>query len=183
MTRSSVPWLVVLALLAYMVLARGCSGVAVRDAVARAEAAESALDSLGPITDSLRAEAAHRDTTIITLTDTIRVTIERVRVVASAADSALRATLDSAQVVILDELQAAHATEVAALEVLLTETRLWGQAWKDAAEALEVENAQLRLRGDAWESAYKGTRGQNRWLKAGGLALLGFVGYDAVTGE
>lgn len=173
MSRSAVPWALVAALLVYAVLARGCSGGAADAAVARAEAAESALDSLAPLVDSLTAEAARRDTVLVTVTDTVAVTIERVRVVAAAADSALRATLDSAQAVVLDELQAAHAEEVRAWQTLADERLVWGTAWKDAAEALEAENVQLRLSGAAWREAYRSSERENRWTKIGSIALAG----------
>lgn len=139
--------------------------------VARAEAAEDSIARLAPVVDSLRTEALRRDTVLVTVTDTLTLTIERVRVEATVIVDSLHARLDSVETVYLDELVEAHAEEVAALEVIITETRLWGQSWKDAAEALEAENFQLRIRGDAWEAAYESQRGQNKWLRIGTGAL------------
>ena len=174
MSRETLLWAAVVGLVVLLVVGQ-CSGGAAVDA-ARAEGHQAAADSLQPLVDSLRATAAHRDTLLVEVTDTVRVTIERVRIVAQAADSALRATLDSAQAVVLDELQAAHAEEVRAWQTLADERLAWGNAWREAAEALEAENVQLRLAGESWEAAYRSSQGDKRLAQIGGVLAAG-VGF------
>jgi hypothetical protein len=179
MNRDRLLWVLVgaLTVMLGMSYCSGRSGAVEAAAVARAEGHQAALDSLAPITEALRAEAQRRDTLIVHVTDTLRVVIERAVVVAEEAADSLHARLDSVEVTYFAEYQEATETRINALEVLLEETRLWGQSWKDAAEALEVENRELRLRGDAWEEAYEASRGQNRWLKVGqaAAAATGFA--------
>ncbi len=146
----AVPWFLVAAGLVGWAVAREMKGSA---AVDRALAAEAAVATLRPLADSLRAEAERRDTLLVHVTDTIRVVVTRERVVQVAVVDTLRATLDSAQTALLDTLVASHATEVAALERLAQERLLWGQGWKDAAEAAQAGWDAERARADAWEAA------------------------------
>jgi len=159
-------WVLVV-LLAAMLVGQGLGR---RDTVARAEAAEDSLAVLRPVVDSLVTLAARRDTVLQLVTDTVRVVVERTRVVQVAVGDTLRASLDSAQAVLFDTLLAAHADEVAALERLNAETLLWGRSWQEAAGALRAENEQLRLRGDAWEAAYA-ARGRRSWVERGAVVL------------
>ena len=155
------PWALVGVLAVLLVLAR-CSGAP--ENVRRAEAAEAEVARLEPIVDSLLAVAARVDTVVVVKLDSIRVVVERVRIVQVATADTLRASLDSAQAVLLDELVAAHAEEVAALEEGTRQALLWGTAWQEAAEALQAEREPLRLRGDQWEAAYR-SQARRTWLE------------------
>lgn len=156
----AVPWLLVAGLLAWAFW----QGRGVGEAVGRAEAAEAVADSLAPIVDSLKAVAVRRDTVIVTVLDSVRVVVERERIVQIAVVDTLRATLDSVQAVMLDELVASHAAEVEALETATREALLWGQSWKDVAEAQTAEIAALRLSSQAWEAAARAGQ-RSKWTE------------------
>ena len=181
MNNRLIPWILFAVAFVWLALSRGCTDPRVTEAVERARIAEDSLAVLEPKVDSLVALAARRDTVRIAVEDTIRVTVERVRVVAAVASDSLAEHVDSVGAAFLAELQAAHAEEVASLERLAEERLLWGQSWKDAAEALEAENKQLRLRGDSWQQAYNASRRESRWLKLGGIALVGLSVYQGIT--
>ena len=140
------------------------------DAVGRAERAEARADSLGTVSDSLRAIAVRQDTVVVTVLDSVRVVVERERIVQIAVVDTLRATLDSAQAVMLDDLVASHAVEVAALETKATEALLWGESWRETAEAMQAENAALRLSSQAWEDAAR-AQGRRAWYERGAALL------------
>ena len=177
------PWALVVLMIGVLALQRGCDSRVTSIAVERAEAAEDSLAVLGPLVEDALAQARQRDTVLVQVTDTVTVTVERLRIEYREVDSQLRPTLDSIQVVYLDQLEANHAEQMAAKDRQIDALTLWGQSWKDAAEVLEVQAVQLTLRGDAWEQAYKSSQSQNRWLKLGGTALVGLAGYQAVTGN
>lgn len=141
------------------------------EAVRRAEILEDSLAVLGPVVDSLVAEAERRDTVLVAVTDTVRLVVERTRTVQVEVLDTLRARLDSAEIVLLDSLVSAHAEEVAALERLAEERLLWGTSWKGAAEGLEAENVLLDARGSAWEAAYS-ARSRQGWYERAGVVVV-----------
>jgi hypothetical protein len=146
-------------------------GRSTSEAVDRALAAEAAVATLRPLADSLRREAERRDTVLVTVLDSIEVVVERVRVVQVEAVDSLRARLDSAEVVFLNELVAAHAVEVAALEESARQALLWGQGWRDAADAMTASrDAEIAL-GAAWEASYRAQARRGR-LERGVLAAV-----------
>lgn len=178
MKRDTLPWLLVVGLLGWLMFLRGCDGAAVAEARARAELAEDSIAVLEPIVEELLETALERDTVLVAVTDTVVVELERIRLETVVLLDTLEAHVDSIGAELLEELELAHAEEVAQLEQLSTERLLWGESWRDAALALEEEVVQLRIRGDQWEAAFRAQSwSKNGWKLAAvaeGLALVAY---------
>jgi hypothetical protein len=156
------------------------------DDLARAEAAR---DSIATVADSLRAEAERADTVLLTLTDTVRVVVERVRERAAVAVDSLMARVDSTEALYVAEILQAHAEEVAALTALSDQRLAWGTAWRDAAleyaagwEAERAVGAELRLALAASERARRRQSLEVWAYRIGGAVGVGYAGVRAVTG-
>ena len=164
--KAVLPWLAVVGLLAYVAWgARGAS-----EAVERAEQAEAVADSLGAVSDSLRAVAEVRDTVLVAVTDTVRVVVERERIVQIASVDTIRAHVDSVGSVALDSLLASEAREDVAQDRLQAETLAWGGSWKALAEVNQAGWTQERIRGDLWEAAARSQR-RRAWYERGAALL------------
>lgn len=177
MSTDGLPWLLVL-LLGWALLVRGCANPSAEAARLRAERAEDSIRVLLPAYDSLALRARLRDTVLVEVTDTLEVTLERVRVEVVEASDSLRSVLDSVQTELLNELEAAHAEEVLALERLAEQRLIWGESWRDAALATNALLDQYRVANDAKDEALAALRREDRWIKLGATALLGIVVYD-----
>jgi hypothetical protein len=175
MRSPALPWLLLLAVFIYALFARmGAEGAA--EARVQARAAQDSLAKLEPVVARLRAEAERLDTVLIQTTDTIRVTVERTRVVAANATDSALAHADSATAVFIGELNAAHAEEVAALTSLADQRLLWGEGWKDVALASEAAIEQYRIQTQAQAAIIRHEKHQGTLVKAllvGENVLLG----------
>lgn len=163
----ALPWV----LLSAAVLVLAATWRVGQSAVVRAQALEDSIAVLQPVVDSLVAEAERRDTVLVTVTDSVRVVVERTRERQTVIVDTLYAMADSVEDAYLDSLVATHAEEVAALERLAEERLLWGTSWMEAAKGLEAENLLLDARGDSWEAAYA-SRSRRAWYERGAVAVV-----------
>jgi hypothetical protein len=122
------------------------------------QAAEDSLDTLEPRVVALTAEVEHlaglafqRDTVLVAVTDTVIREVARHREDGQASADSLRSTLDSVQSVHLANLESSHRAEVAAIQRLADNTRLWGESWRALAitqdSLIAAQSAQLALHG------------------------------------
>jgi hypothetical protein len=107
---------------------------------------------------ALKAEVQHltglafqRDTVLVAVTDTVIREVARHREDGQASADSLRSTLDSVQSVHLANLESSHRAEVAAIQRLADNTRLWGESWRALAitqdSLIAAQSAQLALHG------------------------------------
>ena len=129
----AIPWVCVAIMMIALYAMRGIG----ERAVLEADAAEDSILKLAPVvvqlraeSDSLRALALTRDTLLVAITDTVMVEVAQYVGMAAASADSLRQTLDSAQSVHLDNLESAHAAEVAAVWRIADERLAWGENWR-----------------------------------------------------
>jgi hypothetical protein len=99
----------------------------------------------------LSALAFQRDTVLVEVTKAATIVVDSSRIRYTRAADSLRATLDSAQAVHLANLESSHRAEVAAIQRLADNTRLWGESWRALAitqdSLIAAQSAQLALHG------------------------------------
>ncbi len=176
------------------------------DALDRAETAETAIrvlaaqrDSAVQRADSLESDATARDTVLVRVVETVRVTIEAATHRFQEADSSfasgvdsLRTMLDSTGVRILDRIVDDHEFAIEqkdvayrALEVRLGVTEESATLWRSTSEAKGAviaaqvaELVQYRIANEALHDHIRGQSRENKLLKIGGLVLLTKAAYD-----
>lgn len=170
----ALPWVACFGLLCALLVMRAYGDVG----YAKLEAAQARVDSLQTLVDSLKAEASKADIQLVTVTDTLVITIERERVVQVVAADSVRAHTDSIGAVHLDNLVASHERHVAAVQEVADQRLLWGNTWRDYALTLEQQNAELRIATTLAYGMLRRERRNANLYKAGAL----LVGVALVVG-
>ena len=164
--KSAAPWVLLVCVAVGWWLTQGDAGESARIA----KAAEARADSLGVVSDSLKALAVRQDTVIVTVLDSVRVVVTRERVVQVASVDTIRAHVDSVGAVALDSLLASEAREDVAQDRLQAETLAWGTSWQTAYTALEARYDATEAARAAWEGIAQSQRTRS-WVERAGFVV------------